>query len=93
MKKVFGTVNVSTLAISYTPYEFVLSGEPAYTIQAGDRIGIKYTAGTSSTYISIMRDTNTSDPFDGTNTFHTHYTTAWNVYSANDLTMTLKLIQ
>jgi hypothetical protein len=90
MKKVFETIDVSTIATSYTDYEFVLAGS-AYTITTGDRIGIKYTAGSSSNHIAIMRDTNLADPFDGANAFHTYYTNAWNNFPSNDLTMTLML--
>jgi hypothetical protein len=91
MKKIFGTIDVSTVAVSYTNYEFVLAGS-AYTIQAGDRIGIKYTAGSSSNHVAVMRDTNSADPFDGRSTFHTYYSTSWNNFPSNDLTMVLKLI-
>ena len=90
MKKVFETLDVSTLTTSYASHEFTLSGTP-YTIQAGDRIGVKYATGTSSSNISIMRDTNPADPFDGQNTHHTYYTTSWSSFLSNDLTMTLKL--
>lgn len=91
MKKVFGTITVSTLTTSYAYRHFALSGE-CYTIQAGDRIGVKYPTGTSSNYIAIMRDTNSADPFDGTKTHHTTYTNKWNLYTSVDLTMTLKMI-
>jgi hypothetical protein len=91
MKKVFGTIDVSTIAASYTNYEFVLAGS-TYTIQTGDRIGIKYTAGSSSNHVAVMRDTNSAGPFDGANTFHTYYTTSWNNFPSHDLTMVLKLI-
>jgi hypothetical protein len=90
MKKVFATLDVSTLTTSYNSQEFTLQGAP-YTIVAGDRIGIKYSAGTSSHNISIMRDTNAADPFDGQNSYHTFYTTSWSNFLSNDLTMTLKL--
>ena len=81
-------IDVSTLTTSYKSYEFVSS--TPYTIVAGDRIGIKYSAGTSSVNISIMRDTNPADPFDGANSYHTYYTTSWSNFLSNDLTMTLK---
>jgi hypothetical protein len=88
MKKVFATINPSTISTSYTHYEYSLPSGDAYLIEAGDRIGIKYTAGTSSTYIAIQRDTTGS--FDGTNSYHTTYTSSWNTYPAVDLTMILK---
>jgi hypothetical protein len=89
MKSVFATIDVSTLSTSYEEFEFT-STSP-YTIAAGDRIGIKYDEGTSTVNISVMRDTDPADPFDGPNTHHTHYTTSWSNFVANDLTMALKL--
>ncbi|WP_415281128.1 PQQ-dependent sugar dehydrogenase [Candidatus Nitrososphaera sp. FF02] len=91
VKKLFATKDVSTLTTSYLDYEFALSGGP-YTVAAGDRIGVKYSGGTSTVNISIMRDTDPADPFDGSNSYHTYYTTSWSNFVANDLTMTLKLI-
>jgi hypothetical protein len=88
MKKVFATITPSTLPTSYTSAEYALPAGDYYTIAAGDRIGIKYTAGTSSTYIAIMRDT--TGGYDGVNTYHTTYTTGWNTFTSVDLTMTLK---
>jgi glucose/arabinose dehydrogenase len=91
VKKLFATKDVSTLTTSYLDYEFALSGGP-YTIAAGDRIGVKYSGGTSSVNVSIMRDTDPADPFDGSNSYHTYYTTSWSSFAADDLTMTLKLV-
>ena len=91
VKKLFATKDVSTLTGSYEEYEFTLSGPP-YTIAAGDRIGVKYSGGTSSANISIMRDTDPADPFDGANSYHTFYTTSWSNFLSTDLTMTLKLV-
>jgi hypothetical protein len=93
MKKVFATIDIGTLTTSYTPYEYTLPAGDSYTIQAGDRIGVKNTGGTSSSnYVSIMRDTTTSDPFDGTNTYLSYYTSSWNAQTTYDLVMTLKLL-
>jgi hypothetical protein len=89
MKSVFATIDVSTLSTAYEEFEFASSS--SYTIAAGDRIGVKYDGGTSTVNISVMRDTDPADPFDGPNTHHTHYTTSWSNFVANDLTMTLKL--
>lgn len=63
VKKLFATKYVSTLTTSYVSYEFVLSGAP-YTIEAEDRIGVKYSGRASTEHISIMRDTDHADPFD-----------------------------
>jgi hypothetical protein len=97
IKKAFATINISTLTTSYAPYEFkLLSTDPNYVIQSGDRIGVKYTSGTSSSNnVSIMRDINTSDPYDGTNTHLTYYTSSWAMSGtplSYDLVMTLKMI-
>lgn len=92
MKNVFGTIDVSTLPAAYEEIEFTSSSP--YTIADGDRIGIKYTEGTSTANVSVMRDTDPADPFDGPNTYHTYYTnTSWSNFLSNDLTMTLKLDQ
>jgi|CXWL01.1.fsa_nt_gi DNA-directed RNA polymerase subunit H (RpoH/RPB5) len=88
VKKLFGTKDVSTLTTSYTDYMFSLNGQ-TYQIQSGDRIGVKYTGGDSSTNISIMRDTDSADPFDGTNSYHVYYQTSWSSFTANDLYMIL----
>ena len=78
MKKVFATVTAATIGTAYTYYEYNLPPGDSYIIQAGDRIGIKYTAGTTSTaYLSVVRDVTPSDPFDGTNSHLTSYTTSW----------------
>lgn len=92
VKKLFATKDVSTLTTSYASYEFVLSGTP-YTIEAGDRIGVKYVGGTSLENISIMRDTDPADPFDGANSYNSFFTTTWSTFANYDLTMTLKGIQ
>ena len=92
VKKLFATKDVSTLTGSYVSYEFVLSGTP-YTIEAGDRIGVKYTGGASTEHISIMRDTDHADPFDGVNSYNSFYnstSTTWSTFALYDLTMTLK---
>jgi hypothetical protein len=80
---------VSTLSTSYEEFEFASSSP--YTIAEGDRIGIKYAEGINTVNISVMRDTNPADPFDGANSHHTSYTTSWSDFLSNDLTMTLKL--
>ncbi len=93
VKRLFATVDTATLATDYTASTFSLpTSQQPYTIQSGDRIGIKYATGTSTNYISIMRDTNAADPFDGTNTYHTTYTGGWNTFPTVDLTMTLQLV-
>ena len=89
VKKMFANVNTNTLTNSYKDYSFSLSPDFAYQIQAGDRIGIKYTGGTNSSFVAITTDRTNS--FDGSNSHRTYYTNKWIDYPAEDLYMTLKL--
>ena len=90
VKKLFGTKDVATISTSYTDYTFALGPTDLYTIESGDRIGIKYTGGDSANIVKTMRDGDTADPFDGTNTYRIYYTTSWvSTFTAEDLTMTL----
>lgn len=89
VKQLFTTKDVSTLTTAYTEFTFVLPSG-TYQIQSGDRIGVKYEGGNSSNSISIMRDTSSSDPFDGSNSYHVYVQgTTWSSFTSNDLTMTL----
>jgi hypothetical protein len=92
MKKVFGTLDVTTLTPTYTDYEFKLTGDELYTIEAGDRIGITYTGGSleSTSWISVMLDLEPEDPFDGANSYlQYHYQGTWRNSPDRDLYMTL----
>src|SRR5947209_9162979 len=90
VKQLFGTKDASTVATSYTQYTFSLTAPQIYKIQSGDRIGVKFTGGDATTnYLAIRIDP--SNTFDGTNSFLTYYTTGWQVFTANDLNMVLKL--
>src|SRR3990172_4764991 len=89
VKKLFGTKDVSTISTSYTDYTFALGPTDLYTIQSGDRIGIKYTGGSANTHVKTMSDGNTADPFDGTNTYRVEYKKSWSSSTAQDLYMTL----
>jgi len=84
-KKIFGTIDSSTVSTSYTNYQFNLGS--LYTIVANDRIGFKYAGGDSSNDIAVMRDT--TNGFDSTNSYHTYYQSGWTNSTGNDLTMTL----
>jgi hypothetical protein len=90
VKQLFATKDVSTLTTSYTDYTFSLPAGQTYQIQSDDRIGIKYVGGSTTNNISVMRDTAVADPFDGTNSYHTYYTTTWTSATANDLYMILR---
>ena len=90
VKKQFGTRDVSTLTGSYTDYTFSLSSsDQPYLIKQGDRIGIKFTGGNSTSYVATMTDR--ANAFDGANSYRTYYTTLWSNFPAEDLYMTLKL--
>jgi Asp-tRNA(Asn)/Glu-tRNA(Gln) amidotransferase A subunit family amidase len=90
VKKLFGTLDVSTLTSTYTDYEFKLTDE-LYTIEAGDRIGIKYEGGSleSTSWVSVMLDLEPEDPFDGTNSYLQYYQGTWRNSPDRDLYMTL----
>jgi Asp-tRNA(Asn)/Glu-tRNA(Gln) amidotransferase A subunit family amidase len=90
IKKLFGTLDVTTLTPTYTDYEFL--ADELYTIEAGDRIGIKYEGGSleSTSWISVMLDLDAADPFDGANSYlQYHYQGAWRNSPDRDLYMTL----
>jgi Asp-tRNA(Asn)/Glu-tRNA(Gln) amidotransferase A subunit family amidase len=92
MKKLFGTLDVTTLTPTYTDYEFALTGDELYTIEAGDRIGIKYTGGSleSTSWISVMLDLEPEDPFDGANSYlQYYYQGTWRNSPDRDLYVTL----
>jgi len=91
VKKLFDTKDVATISKSYTDYTFALGPTDLYTIQSGDRIGIKYTGGDSANIVKTNTDGDIADPFDGTNTYRVYYTTSWvSSFTAEDLYMTLK---
>lgn len=89
-KKSFGTIDVSTLTSAFQNHEFRLSDSDLYTIQSGDRIGIKFTGGSGSNAVSVMIDRNTADPFDGTNSYRTRYESSWLVDTGEDMYMILR---
>jgi hypothetical protein len=88
VKQLFGTIDPASLTTKYANYTFQLSGSQLYTIKPGDYIGIKFTGGSSTNYVLVMRDWLSS--FDGTNTYRAWYNTAWNNYTADDMYMLLK---
>jgi hypothetical protein len=93
VKKLFGTLGVSTLTPTYTDYEFKLTGGELYTIESGDRIGIKYTGGgfNETSWVSVMLDLDPADPFDGANSYlQYHYQGSWRQSPDRDMHMTLQ---
>jgi hypothetical protein len=91
VKKLFGTIDVSTISTSFRDYEFTLAGSELYTIASGDRIGIKYIGGSSSRGVNVMIDRNEADPFDAMNSHRIRYESAWLYFdTVEDLYMILK---
>ena len=94
VKKLFGTLDVTTLTPTYTDYEFKLTeGEELYTIEAGDRIGIKHEGGgfDETSWVSVMLDLDAEDPFDGANSYlQYHHQGSWQQSPDRDMYMTLQ---
>jgi peptidoglycan/xylan/chitin deacetylase (PgdA/CDA1 family) len=91
LKKRFGTVSVSSLTGTFKDYQFYLGESVSgYVIKSGDRIGIKYSGGSSQDNVSVMIDAEPGGSFDSTNTYHSYYSsTGWKNYIENDLRMKL----
>jgi hypothetical protein len=88
VKKLFGTLDVTTLTPTYTDYEFKLTGGELYQIEEGDRIGIKYEGGgfNETSWVSVMLDLEPEDPFDGANSYlQYHYQGSWRQSPDRDL--------
>lgn len=90
VKKLFGTKDATTVTSTYTDYTFSLSASELYTIQSGDRIGIRFTGGNANNYAAVMLDRDAANPFDGSNTYRQQYNTSWGSYPADDMYMILK---
>jgi hypothetical protein len=92
VKKLFGTKDTTTIASTYTDYAFKLSNNELYTIQPGDRIGIKYSGGDSANFVAVMIDHDSADPFDGTNSYRQQFSTSansWASFTPDDMYMVL----
>lgn len=90
VKKQFGVKDVATIGSTYSDYTFSLGNSELYTIQSGDRIGIKYLDGSSSNYVNVMVDSNAADPFDGANSYRQWFTTSWQSLTGEDMYMILR---
>ena len=88
VKQLFGSFNANTLTTTSTLKTYSLPSLQTYTIQPGDKIGIKFTGGSSSNNVLITVDT--GNHFDGTNSYLSSYTTSWQSLTAQDLYMILK---
>jgi hypothetical protein len=87
IKQLFGTMDAKNLTTFFKTYSFSLPLTQNYTIQAGDRIGIKFTGGDSSNNVVILADFTNS--FDGTNSFLSYYDILWHSVIQDDLYMKL----
>lgn len=85
--RLFGTQDPMQLTTASTWYSYCLSGNSTYTIQEGDRIGIKYTSGTATDLINVNHDS--LNPFNSTNTVWSSYddtTGLWTEVTGRDIT-------
>jgi len=90
VKQLFGTVDVSTLSASYQVLEYKLPFPTFYTIQSGDRIGIKFNGGTASNGVNVTIDTRSQNPFDSTNSYRVRYESSWISATSEDMYMILR---
>jgi hypothetical protein len=88
VKQLFGTIDPSTLPTAYKQFAFSLAPLQTYQIQPGDKIGMKFTGGDTSNFVTIMIDK--LDTFDGTDSYFVSYTNRWNSNPTQDLYMILK---
>ena len=91
VKKLFGTLDAGALPTGYADRKFSLANNELYAIQAGDRIGIKYTGGGTTSWVSVMLDLDQAGPFDGANSYLDYYQTgAWHHSPDRDMYMVLQ---
>jgi hypothetical protein len=92
VKKLFAAIDVSTISGAYQDHEFRLPNNELYTIQAGDRIGIKYSGGDSENGVFVMIDRDIASSFDGTSSQRVRYEgEGWLYYdTGEDLYMILR---
>ena len=92
VRKLFSTLNATSLSTTYQDYEFKLGASDLYMIQSGDKIGIKFSGGNSDNGINLMIDRITTDDlFDGTNSQRIRYESSWLYYdTSEDLNLILK---
>ena len=89
VKKLFGTIEAGALFEYYSEFSFSIPKSELYTIEDGDKIGIKYPNGDNTNYIETVIDTDTAEPFDGTNSYYTYYTNEWLSFMPHDMYMVL----
>ncbi|HSB56383.1 MAG TPA: PQQ-dependent sugar dehydrogenase [Nitrosopumilaceae archaeon] len=91
VKKLFGTIDATTISTSLTNYQFQLpSTNPLYTIQPGDIIGIKFTGSSNQGGVNLTVDRNSADPFDGSNSYRVRYESSWKTTLGDDMYMILE---
>lgn len=85
----FGTIDVSTLATSFTEYTFN-NTDSTHVFSADEYFGIKYQAGSNTNKIIVGHD-DASPPFDGTNSVWSRYNGSWSDFDNVDNTFKLYL--
>jgi hypothetical protein len=97
IKKLFGTIDTSSLNRTYKDSTFSLGNGQTYQIHAGDRLGIKFSGGAGESHVSIMTDQ--IGTFDGKNSYLTYFAdctscntpkSQWWDQTTKDLFMTLQ---
>jgi len=83
LRETVGTLDVSTVASTYTDYTFE-NPTASYTMVENDQIVIHY-SGSSSNYISAVRIN--SDVFDGSNSVRSYHDGSWVFDSGTDMVM------
>ena len=83
LRETVGTLDVSTVASTYTDYTFE-NPTASYTMVENDQIVIHY-SGSSSNYISTVRIN--SDVFDGSNSVRSYHDGSWVFDSGTDMVM------
>ncbi len=84
IRATMGSIDVSTIIQSQNNmvlYTFANSGN-TYALQAGDRISLEYSNGSSNDYLRVADDS--SGPIDGNNSKSSNYGNNWNDISSND---------
>ena len=83
--KQFAIIDATTLTNQITKYTFTVTS--AYKIKANDYIGIHYVNGDANNYVMVRIDT--TNPFDGTNSYRCGYGTSWICANNEDLVISL----
>lgn len=83
-KKIFGTIDVSTLTTGYKKYEFCLpSSDEGHLVLAEQMLAVKYTGGDPLNRIDVRRSNVGVGPdFDGLASYHVNQDIYWHIYNS-----------